>query len=122
MPISITDVLQSNGLPPMSNPSGLTKNVRKRRNKKVKRAAAKGYLSNLLGSREYHDYINQDRFKKKVRVDTCIRVHSLPGSYPIPWSGTPPNAAKVDYAEDDPAGWTHVGTHNRRRRAQFIEN
>ena len=117
--LSVSDVLRNNGFPPMSEPSGLTKNMRKRRNKKIKRAAVQGGLSILLSSGDFNEYINPARLGKKVKpIRAQTRVSYAPGI-----SGTElgssggwgrlPNTSRIDYAPDDSNGWERQGVKRR---------
>jgi hypothetical protein len=122
------NILRNNGFSPLPECSGLTKNMRKRRNRKIKHAAlhgGSGGISALLSSREYTDYIDPTRIGKKVNsvVQKGILSH-LPG---IGWGGNGgwgrlPNVSSIDYAEDDSRGWTHVDHRQRRRRCMIEED
>jgi len=125
---TVSDVLRTNGFASLSDPSGLPKNVRKRRNKKIKRAAQNGPagISALLGSGEYNEYINPTRFKKRTHKEkVSTRVSSLIGfserTGPCGGWGRLPNVSLIDYADDDPRGWIHVGPHKRLRKCMISD-
>lgn len=122
---SVTYTLRSNSFAALSDPSGLPKNVRKRRNKKILRAfnsGGGGGLRALLDSGEFNEYINPARFSKKAKAP--VKHQPLQDSIyysPAMLSGTGtggwgrlPNVSPIDYAHNDTAGWVHVGRHRRR--------
>lgn len=129
MSTSINDVMRSHGFSPLSEFSGLPKNVRKRRNSKIRHAAlhgGSGGISALLGSVEYTTYTDPKRFNKGPQIqNSSTRLSSLPGfSAPTGlcggW-GRLPNVSPIDYADDDPRGWVTV-TRNKRNRACRIQD
>ena len=120
---TVIDVLRTVGSP-LRDASGLPKNVRKRRNKKIMRAfyaGGSGGVRSLLDSGDFNQYINPDRFPKK---EVKAKVQPLQNSVyysPSMLSGTGtggwgrlPNVSPIDYAHNDTAGWVHVGRHRRR--------
>lgn len=127
---SITDVLRKNGFAPLSESSGLPKNARKNRNRKIKRAALNGAygISALLGSSEYTAYTDPKRYGKIQSTKQFSTVLSkLPGIDDLPTSyyggwGRLPNVSPIDYTEDDPRGWTHVDRRHRRARKCQIDD
>lgn len=124
MSSSILHIMSSIGLKPVAN-SGLTKNMRKRRNRKMKYAALAGGpdgLRTLMSSTAFNQYINPARAqKKKIDVKTFVEAPSqLSGiNRDAPsgggW-GCLPNVSQIDYAHNDPQGWVHVGSKKRTRR------
>jgi hypothetical protein len=127
--LSVTDVLRMNGFSPLSQPCGLTKNIRKRRNRKIKHAAVAGPggLSSLFASTDFNSYIDPMRLKKSVQK-TIVSTHlsSLPGFNQTDTAGNGgwgrlPNVATIHYADDDPRGWVTV-SRNRRNRPCMIQD
>jgi hypothetical protein len=121
---TVFDVLRTVGSP-LRDASGLPKNVRKRRNKKIMRAfyaGGSGGVRSLLDSGDFNQYINPDRFPKKVKASVKPQALQDSGYYsPSMLSGTGtggwgrlPNVSQIDYAHNDTAGWVHVGRHRRR--------
>jgi hypothetical protein len=129
---TVVDVLRTNGFSPLASFSGLTKNMRKRRNQKIKRAAAAGGaggLAALLQSRDFNTYIDPSRLlKKKARINVVgsTRMSRLPGvsdaTGPCGGWGRLPNVSPVNYSEDDPRGWTYVDGSRRNRHCRIQDD
>lgn len=124
--LSVTDVLRANGFAPLAQFSGMPKNARKQRNRKIKHAALRGGsggISVLLGSGEYTAFTDPKRYGKSpmptqasTQVSPLSNMSSHAPTGPCGGWGRLPNVALIDYAPDDPRGWTHVDS--RRRRAK----
>ena len=129
MSTPVNEILRIAGLAPTTN-SGLTKNVRKRRNGKMKRAfqaGGLGGLSALLRSKDFNEYINSERMtvRKNPVQAVSTKMSTLPGFDEMVagtggW-GKPPNVSPIDYADDDPRGWVAV-TRNKRNRVCRIQD
>ena len=131
--LSVTDVLRANGFAPLAEFSGMPKNARKNRNRKIKHAAlhgGSGGISALLGSAEYSAYIEPTRYGKakkvgqvSARISSLSTMSSSAPTGPCGGWGRLPNVALIDYAADDPRGWTHVDSFRRRaKKCQIDEN
>jgi hypothetical protein len=105
--------------------------MRKRRNQKIKRAAAAGGaggLAALLASRDFNTYIDPSRLLKKKRINVVMstRVSSLPGlsnaTGPCGGWGRLPNVSPINYSEDDPRGWTYVDGSRRSRQCRIQDD
>lgn len=94
--------------------------------KSALRQGGVGGLRALLGSSEFNSYIDPARIKKVMFTPavstTCSR---LPGfddsSSPHGGWGRLPNVSQINYAEDDPRGWTYVGPHKRNRVCKIVD-
>jgi len=127
--ISISNVLYKNGQSP-AEASGLTKNMRKRRNRKMKHASAAGGvdgLRTLMASTEFNAYINPARLNrkpqnKKISTLSTPAQESEASTENCGGWGRLPNVAKFNYAPDDPSGWTYVGPHKRTRGCRILDD
>jgi len=129
MSASVTDILRSYSINPTTY-SGLTKNMRKRRNKKIKHAATyggAGGVAALLVSRAYTDFVDPKRVgrtaptapSQRSNVDT--RIIGVDSSGKGGW-GKLPNVAQIQYEDDDARGWTYVGPHKRNRGCKIMND
>ena len=125
---SVTDVLRYYGFPALQPFSGLPKNVRKRRNSWIgsaaRRSGSQG-ISALLSSETYRTYTDPTRFGKQVKKNVVVEPSSLLGfsqaTGPCGGWGKLPNVSSVDYADDDPRGWTYVDKHRRTRKCMILD-
>lgn len=125
---SVTDVLLSNGFSPLPQFSGLPKNVRKHRNRKIKHAAlhgGSGGIAAVLSSAEFNEYTNPARLGNNSKQPQQKQLlSSLPGIGMATGTGgwgRLPNISQIDYADDDPRGWTHVGRSKRQRKCMIYD-
>lgn len=128
MSTSVSHILLSNGFSPLPQFSGLTKNMRKNRNRKIKHAAlhgGSGGIAALLSSAEFNTYTNPARLGNKSNAPQQKQlVSALPGSGTGAGTGgwgRLPNVSQIDYADDDPRGWTHVGRNKRQRKCMIYD-
>ena len=130
MTTSILDIMRRFGLKPVAN-CGLTKNMRKRRNRKMTHAALSGGpdgLRALMSSTAFNTYINPARIQKKihnpktfVECPSSLSGINLDTSSSGGW-GYLPNVSQIDYEYNDPRGWTHVGPHKRNRGCKIVDD
>lgn len=129
MSTSVTDILRSYSINPVTY-SGLTKNMRKRRNKKIKHAATyggAGGVAALLVSRAYTDFIDPKRVGRTAptvitqRSNVDAPIAGVESSGKGGW-GKPPNVAQFEYDDDDTRGWTYVGRHKRNRGCKIMND
>jgi len=128
---SVSQILRANGFPALRMFSGLPKNARKHRNRKIRHAAEYGGaqgISALFSSTAYIEFTDPKRFgnARGISQQPSMRISSPPGfSYddvgPTGGWGRLPNVSPIDYADDDPRGWVSV-TRNRRNRSCRIQN
>jgi hypothetical protein len=130
MSTPVSEILRMNGFSPLRMFSGLPKNARKNRNRKIRHAAQHGGaqgISALLSSTAYNEFTDPKRFGKKqgAAEQGSTRISSLPGfsasTGPTGGWGRLPNVSPIDYADDDPRGWIAV-TRNKRNRACRIQD
>jgi len=128
--LSVNAILSNNGFAALSEFSGLSKNLRKRRNAKIKHAAqhgGAGGISALLSSGEFSAYIDPACFNKKPQMQKISApISRLPGmsdaTGPCGGWGRLPNVSQIDYADDDPRGWVHVGRNKRNRSCRIQDD
>ena len=121
--LPVPQLLSACGLPQFPN-SGLPKNIRKQRNRKVQDAfkwrGAIGIAELRLNS-DFEKFTEPKRFGIKPRQGPSSTRLSCPpgldtsGYDGTPWSGSWPSSKRYD--EDDPRGWTYVG-YGKRRKAR----
>jgi hypothetical protein len=133
MSFSVVEMMSMLNMTPAQN-SGLSKNVRKHRNAKMKRsfaAGGAGGLAALMSSTEFTAYINPARSTKVVKGESkkgARVIASPPGIDSRSLSngaggwGRLPNVSPIDYADDDPRGWVHVDNSKRSRRCRIDED
>jgi hypothetical protein len=125
---SVNELLRYYGFPALRPFSGLPKNVRKRRNSWIGSAARRSGslgISALLNSEAYKVYTDPKRFGKKELNAAPSEVSHLPGfsqaTGPCGGWGKLPNVSSIDYAEDDPRGWTYVDGKKRSRKCMILD-
>lgn len=121
--LPVPQLLIACGLPQFPK-SGLPKNIRKQRNRKVQHAfKSRGAIgiSELLLDSDFQKFTEPKRFGIKARQGpSSTRLSCSPGLDTSGYDGTPwPGSwtSSKRYDEDSPRGWTHVG-HGKRRRAR----
>ena len=128
MSASVIDILRSYSINPTTY-SGLTKNMRKRRNKKIKHAATyggAGGVATLLVSRAYTEFIDPKRVGRAkpsapIEASNKGRIKGVDSSGKGGW-GKLPNVAEIHYEDDDARGWTYVGPHKRNRGCKIVDD
>jgi hypothetical protein len=128
--LAVNDVLRKHGFPPVRESCGLTKNVRKNRNRKIKEVAEMGgaaALTSLFASPPFNSYLGSARVNSGAKKAPESLCHStLPevtevSTSPCGGWGRLPNISAIDYADDDPRGWVTV-TRNKRSRVCMIQD